>query len=48
MQIQEDVRKGVSMVNLKKVVVNSVEDVISLLSKVTCPTCSQSSRGCVA
>jgi len=48
MQIQEDVRKGVSVANLKKVVVNSVEDVISLLSKVTALTCSQSSRGRVA
>lgn len=33
LQIQEDVRKGVSVANLKKVVVNSAEDVISLLSK---------------
>ena len=36
MQMREDVRKGVYVENLTEVEVNSVQDVIQLLSQVTC------------
>jgi len=40
-QMREDVRKGVYVENLTEVEVNSVQDVIQLLSQVTSTTCFQ-------